>query len=199
MIRYLITPTLHGSWQFYRSAEHTSKTDFLNTLNKVPFTQSENMLKGIALEDAAVSVARGNAIIGDADWLQCVTEIAEEIKGGLFQERVYREECIGGYNVLLYGLADCIRRSWAKDIKFTENYEVGKYSDKIQHLLYMYCAGLPDFRYLISNGRSVWFEDYHATQRGVEDMFGTISEMLYDIMSDADFREAFNKNWGAKP
>lgn len=198
--RYLVTPSLYSSWNYYYNAEHTEKAEFLAKLQKVQEPRSENMQKGIDLENAAMIVSRGLPLVDDDPaWIECVTEIANEIKGGLFQEKVYTDIRIGDWDVLLYGKADCVRRDFVKDVKYTQNYDVGKYSDSIQHDLYLFCAKLPRFRYLISNGRSVWHEDYTQTLASIEMMRGRIYTMLYGIFADADFRAAYVANWTSRP
>lgn len=202
MPRFLVTSSLYGSWLYYRNAEHTVKADFLRTLRKEREAPTENMQKGIALENDVMQIVRGEDLLAQEsaeyfseDWLGCCKEIAEEVRGGLFQERVYRNERINDFDVLLYGKADCVRRDFIKDIKFTASYDLGKYSDSIQHDLYMHCSPAPSFRYIVSNGHSVWHEDYHQTAKSKEKMFADIYEMLCDIRADAEFNEAFTANW----
>lgn len=198
--RYLVTPSLYSSWNYYYNAEHTVKAEFLAKLQKVPEPRSENMQLGIDLENDVLRVVNGCVPDNeDPQWVDCCDEIAAEIKGGLFQEKVYTDIRIGDWDVLLYGKADCVRRDFVKDVKYTQNYDVGKYSDSIQHDLYLYCAKLPRFRYLISNGRSVWHEDYTQTPASIEMMRGRIYCMLHGIFADHDFRSAYVANWTSRP
>lgn len=199
MPRYLVTPSLYSSWSYYRSAEHTGKEDLLKTLRKVREPPSENMLLGIQLEEDVIRLARGQRVVNESEqWINCCMEIADEVRGGLFQEKLYTDMRVGDWDVLLYGKADCVRRDFGKDIKFTKSYDLGKYSDSIQHDLYMFCGGLPRFRYLVCNGNSVFHEDYHQTPKSVGIMKARIYEMLCDVLADADFRTAFIANWTSR-
>jgi hypothetical protein len=73
---------------------------------------------------------------------------------------------------------DVIKRDTIYDIKFTSNYELGKFYNSSQHRIYLYCLGLPKFQYLISDGKEYWTEDYH-NHEGIEDeLKGMISDFM---------------------
>jgi hypothetical protein len=205
MSRYLLTPSLHSSWYFYHLMEAKTKQDFLEVLLKKPLQQTEAMLDGIRFEDNVRSICDGPsdftkvAIKGTPAYADCVREVASIVRGGLRQEKVYTDTSLCGRSFLLYGKADVVKREWVYDIKFTGNYDIGKYSNSIQHLLYMHCSGLPKFAYLITDGRSVWREDYFLDDQTLPRLRGELSSMIDNIMADPDFKRAYIENWTTYP
>lgn len=162
------------------------------------------MLKGIKLEEdvvAAMSVplaAKVPEIIlpgRDAAWRDCCVKLAEIVRGGVYQEKVWKETVIGNYSVFLYGKVDFIKRDYIYDIKFTQGYDIGKYADSIQHDLYMLCANIPNFAYLVSDGRNIYQEGYSRSAKSQETMFTRIATMLNDIFADQDFAHLYDAHW----
>lgn len=202
MSRFLVTPSLYSSWSYYRNSETATKDDFLKVLRKEKEPPNENMLTGIRLEEDIVACSLRKAVPADLllpgrepEWIECCTRIAAFVEGGLFQEKVYREYGVGPYDVFLYGKVDVIKQQFAYDIKYSKSYEIGKYNDSIQHDLYMFCANLPRFAYLISDGRNVYQEDYARSVASEKLMFTRIFEMLNDIFADQDFAHAYDAFW----
>lgn len=199
MTRYLLTPSLYSSWSYFYSSEKKTKQDFLNTLLKIKEPPTENMLKGIKLEEDIRSVCEGRPWSSneDEDWGSVVLNIAEIVRGGLWQESVSKEVNIFGMTFLLYGKADNVKRDWIYDIKFTENYDIGKYLENIQHDLYMVCAEIPNFSYLITDGSNFWREDYHLESYTENHLKTWLAAMVENIFSDQDFKKAYLENWKA--
>lgn len=200
MQRHLLTPSLHSSWFFFHKMETKTKQDFLDTLMKKPIVQTEAMLSGIKFENDVMAF---NGTKVQETWAEekqqykdCVAEIASIVRGGLWQERVYSDTSLCGMNFLLYGKADVIKRDTIYDIKFTANYDTGKFSCSVQHLLYMHCSGLPKFKYLITDGKNVWTEDYFLDENTLPKLRGELSNMIENIMADEEFKAAYLANWG---
>ena len=127
-----------------------------------------------------------------------VKKVGDIVKGGLWQETVKKDLTVGNQEFLLYGRTDVIKRDTIFDIKFTSNYELGKFQDSSQHLIYLYCSDLPKFSYLISDGKDWWREDYfnHA---GIEDEIKTkISEFLSYLENDNEAKDLFQLKWISK-
>lgn len=204
MARFLITHSLHQSWNYFHGSEASARKDFLDVLNKVRQPVSEPMRRGRQLEDDVVSHCMGDAIVGGSAFRDvskygaCVMEIGRRVKNGLYQEKVYQGEHIFGYDCLLYGRLDFLNRNWINDVKYTEAYELGKFQQSIQHHLYMRCTKIPNFRYIVCDGRSVWEEEYCQSEQGERSLFGEIANMLDSIMRDIEMREAFVLNWTAR-
>lgn len=198
MPQYLVTASLYDNWRYYHLIEDKPKDEFLNTLARIKTPPNENMQKGIDFENDVRAVADGSvdpSRFAQTPRLDCVLEVANLVRGGLWQERVKKPVLIAGMEILLYGKADVMRREWVIDIKRTGNYEVGKYGPSIQHPLYMFCAGMPKFKYAATDEKSVWEEDYFWRSEMKEELFGKVADMLESIMSDAQFRELYLKNW----
>lgn len=192
-MKYLITPSLYNAWYWYKKLESSTKEDFLNTLNKVPFPQNENMLAGIKFEDDIRAYTLGNPSENE-----CVTEFGEILKNALWQEVVKKDLKTDYYDLLLYGKVDAIANKKIYDVKFTKNYDIGKYEYSIQHLLYMYCSGINDFEYLVSNGHATYKEAYSWGKSSLDLLQSRISDMLADILANSEFKAAFNQFWQAK-
>jgi hypothetical protein len=195
---YLVTHSLHSAWRWYKDSETSTKQEFLDTLNKVEKEPTEAMLAGRQFEEDVEAACRDKEMEPD-HYSKCVFEVADQVRGGLWQEKVYSEARLGGTSILLYGKADVVRRNWIYDIKRTANYDIGKYTSSIQHALYMHCSGIHNFRYLISDGRSVWHEDYRFDEAMEANMFGEIAQMLECILGDPEFSAAYQANWLSRP
>lgn len=127
-----------------------------------------------------------------------IKDIANIVKGGLWQQTVKKDLTVGNQEFLLYGRTDVIKRDTIYDIKFTGNYELGKFLDSSQHLIYLYCSDLPNFSYLISDGKDWWSEDYH-NHAGIEDeLKSKISGFLDYLENDKEAKEMFFSKWESK-
>lgn len=198
-MRYLLTPSLYNSWRYYNSREDSKKSDFLDTLLRKQFEPNDAMLKGIKLENDVVTVSKGKALDGETlDYTQCVNEIADLLKGCLWQQKAMFDLTINGQRFLMYGKADALKRDWCYDVKFTKNYDIGKFQKSIQHPVYLRGLGAPNFRYVISDGFNVWCEDYHNSPELQEEMESRVAEMVAGIFADDEFREAYIEKWQSK-
>ena len=127
MPKYYITPTLLNSWQY--NIKNGSLEEFIKVLNKEEFESTENIQKGFAFE-------------------KYMQENYEETKGGAYQVKISKE--YGDY--LLYGIVDCLKGGIIYDYKYTSNYEVGKFFNNNQTLMYL--EMIPEAKkmvYLITN------------------------------------------------
>ncbi|MDR0388438.1 MAG: hypothetical protein LBH73_00010 [Spirochaetaceae bacterium] len=183
---FLITPSLYSAWRYWADSEDAGKEAIMDALNKVQKERTPAMRAGIGFENAVRFVCGGGA---SEDF--CVLEAAERVTGGMWQQRVSRE--LGGD--LVYGIADVIRRNTIFDIKLAFKYETGKYEGSIQHLIYMYATGIPNFEYVVSDGREVYAESYRWGEKSLETLRGRISEMKASLLSDDEMRRAFQTHW----
>ena len=127
MAKYYITPTLLNSWQY--NIKNGSLEEFIKVLNKEEFETTENIQKGFEFE-------------------KYMQENYEETKGGAYQVKISKE--YGNY--LLYGIVDCLKGGIIYDYKYTKNYEVGKFFNNHQTLMYL--EMIPEAKkivYLITN------------------------------------------------
>lgn len=199
--RLLLTPSLYDSWRFFHLLESKPKQELLDTLLKIKTPPNDKMLAGIDFENAVRDYCEGRLTdlgMFDGTYADCVREVAGEVKGGLWQQSMQINMVIAGNPYLVYGKSDVMRRDWVKDIKFSSSYEVGKYTPSIQHAVYLVGSGIKKFRYLISDGRSVWMEDYFWEPDMEQLLRGKLATMVESLMADVEFRKAFLKNWKTK-
>lgn len=206
MTKYLITPSLLNSLQWYLKESFTKteveqRQEFLQTLRREKTEPNENIKKGIAFEDAVNFYAGLNYSLDsveDEGYNKIACELAEMVKGGLWQQSVKKDLRVGNQDFLLYGRTDVIKRDTVFDIKFTSNYELGKFQDSSQHLIYLYCSDLPKFSYLISDGKDWWREDYF-NHIGIEgEIKSKVSEFLDYLEGDKEAKELYFNNWISK-
>lgn len=127
MAKYYITPTLLNSWQY--NIKNGTLEDFIKVLNKEEFEPTESISKGFEYE-------------------KYMQENFEETLNGAYQVKVSKE--YGDY--LLYGIIDCLKGGIIYDYKYTKNYEVGKFFNNHQTLMYL--EMVPEAKkivYLITN------------------------------------------------
>jgi hypothetical protein len=184
---FLITPSLYSSWKYWmENEEDDSKADILDTLNKVEKPKSAAMQAGIDFEDDIRKVCEGAALEDP-----CVMEVADIVRGGMWQQRISKE--LDGD--LVYGTADVIKRDTIYDIKRVNQYELGKYEGSIQHLIYMYATDIPNFDYLISDGHSVYVEAYYSGSKSLDVLRARIADLKDSLLADTELSSAFIKNW----
>lgn len=222
MTKYLITPSLLNSYQYYIAnndefkSPADSRADFLKTLSKEKFVPNEAMQKGIIFEDSINDYCKDPLYINvksnvrstihlnffsDKEpcyYWDCVKSIGDIVKGGLWQQTCKKDLHIGNKEFLLYGKMDVVKRDTVYDIKFTSNYELGKFLDSAQHLIYLYCTGLPKFQYLVSDGEDFWIEDYFNDGNVENRIKSMISDFLGYLENDKEAKEMFETKWGAK-
>ena len=205
MTKYLITPTLLNSYQYYINDEFKSpadsRADFLKTLSKEKFEPNQAMQKGIDFENDIKAKCDGYILLDDKenpDYETVCGEITEIVKGGLWQESVKKDLQIGNQEFLLYGRTDVIKRDTVYDIKYTGIYELGKFLNSAQHLIYLYCTGLPKFKYLISNGKDFWQEDYLNNGNIENEIKSKINDFLSYLENDSEAKNLFETKWESK-
>lgn len=206
MTRYLLTPSLHSAWSWWRSADddHTdqARADLIRYLKREPIPPSEAMIRGRKLEDDIRAAADGTPMLplDDPSYEVTVREIADIVKGGLWQERTYTDLHFRGHgDFLLYGKIDVVRGPWIWDIKWTTNYFVGKYLTGLQHLAYPAGLKCPNFAYIASNGKQWWSEAYHSSPNDLDELRSRLLAMLDDIKNDKELAALYAANWTANP
>ena len=203
MTKHLLTTSLLNSFQWYLKESFTKteaeqRQEFLQTLRreKTPTTPAQE--EGLDFEIAVCELANlpySRKSIEDEGWNKIACELAEIVEGGIWQQSVKKDLKVGNHDFLLYGRTDVIKRDTVFDIKFTSNYELGKFQDSSQHLIYLYCSELPKFSYLISDGKDWWREDYfnHAGVEG--EIKSKVSEFLDYLEGDKEAKELYFNNW----
>ncbi len=191
---YLITPTLYNAWNYFMDSEQP-KEEFLDFLNKKPFEPTEAILKGINFEDAVHELDLiGTTSKVEGEELECAKDIAETIKGGFWQHAVSMQY----KDYIFYGKCDVIKGKTIHDIKRVSTYEIGKYQDSIQHLIYMICTDIPNFEYDICDGKNVYKESYTKERDTFDKVLSMTNSMINWLKVNPEFWEAFDKNWKSK-
>lgn len=160
MANTYITPTLLNSWSY--AIKNGTLEDFIKVLNKEEFEPTENILKGFEYE-------------------KYMQENYKETLNGAYQVKVSKE--YGDY--LLYGIVDCLKNGIIYDYKYTKNYDVGKFFNNHQTLMYL--EMIPEASkmvYLITNK----FEKIEYPENNFKD----IKNVEYNIGNI--FREEYTKD-----
>ena len=193
MTKYYITPTLLNSWSY--CIKNGTLEDFIKTLNKEPFEDTESILKGKAFE-------------------KYMQENYKETLNGAYQVKVSKE--YGDY--LLYGIVDCLKGGIIYDYKYTKNYDVGKFFNNHQTLMYL--EMIPEASkmvYLITNKFEEIeyvdnnFQDIRNIECAVGDIFReeytkdmfpeTIDSILYKFenwLKQYDLWDTYTEKWKCK-
>jgi hypothetical protein len=203
MTKYLITTTLINSYQYYINDEFKSpadsRADFLKTLSKEKFEPNEAMQKGIDFEEEIFKQCSLEKEVGKKLTSNPICDaIVKIVKGGLWQQTCKKDLHIGNKEFLLYGKMDVIKRDTIYDIKYTSNYELGKFLGSAQHLIYLYCTGLPKFKYLVSNGKDFWIEDYFNNVNIENEIKSKINDFLSYLENDSEAKNLFETKWKTK-
>jgi len=204
MDRYLITHSLLNSWLYalrdnpYEVADDgdeqklSSLEEFMLVLKREPTPVNEAMQKGIDFENLISNIIDGR---GDPAhrWYGAASEIAEIVKGGLWQHRARKETVIRGIPVVLYGRLDALKAGVVYDSKFSGSYEAGKYFDNTQHPMYLELVPQAiEFTYLVSNGSNVWPETY--TREETASILLTVSD-FFDWLDLRGLMGLYKEKW----
>lgn len=184
MSKYYITASLLNQWSY--CIKNGTLDDFIKTLNKEPFEDTESIIKGKEFE-------------------AYMQENYEETKNGAYQVVVSKE--YGDY--LLYGKVDCLKGGIIYDYKYTKNYDVGKFFNNHQTLMYLEIV--PEAKkmvYLITNkfegeeldGQLVVGDIFR--EEYTKDMFPeTINSILYKFetwLKQYNLFELYAEKWKCK-
>lgn len=221
-IKYLITPSLLGSFAWYLSDEsENNREKFLLTLKREKTPTTEAQAKGLKLEDDIrhacehgleifnlvniddcagdlIEPNTGEPYVEHNQRNKIILDLVDIVVGGLWQQTVKKSLQVGNQEFLLYGRTDVIKRDTIYDIKFTSNYELGKFLDSSQHLIYLYCSGLPSFSYLISDGKDWWREDYYNNEDVEDQIKSKIADFMSYLENDKEAKEMFINKWGSR-
>lgn len=199
MNKYLITPTLLNSYWYYVNSSYKSdnelRGDFLKKLSREKFEPTESMIKGNEFE----RMIRHNSDI-DESYKDVVAEIGNIVDGGMWQLKCSSDFNVPNinYSFFLYGRMDVVKKNYVYDIKYASNYEVGKFSESAQHLIYLYCTGLPNFSYLISDGKNFWKEDYFNHTNIKNEISSRIVDFMTYLENDNEAKNIYFKKWSSK-
>lgn len=204
--RYLMTHSLLSSWLYamksnpYEDAttERDPYEEFLQTLRREPTPTTEAMQNGIEFEDLVTAIINNDVekMKAHPSWFDAAFDVATVVGGGTLQYRAKREIYVDDMCFVLYGRLDVLKGGVIYDIKFTKNYDVGKYFDSTQHPTYLRIVPEAEkFVYLASNGSQVWPETYRRDE--TPPIEPIISDFLSFLKAN-DLFEIYKEHWEAK-
>lgn len=199
---FLITPTLLENYHWYMK-DVMSRQDFLDSLAKVKKEPTDLMKKGIEFENSVRKYCehfldRNLSDLVYREEYPTYIKIARIVSKGLWQVPCKKELQVEGENYLLYGRCDVIKDDTIFDIKYTENYYIGKYFSSSQWRIYLYCMEMQKFTYLASNGKEWWAEDYSANPHLEDDIKEKIWLFREGLKYDEKAEKLYLENWRAK-
>jgi hypothetical protein len=200
-MRYLITPSLINSWQWYMNCpddfEAQALSELVSALKREKTEPTEAILTGIRFEDDVHNVCvtrRAYRDDRDAFYARCVNDCAKVVDGGLWQVKVKKDATVCGQDFLLYGRIDVLKGPIVYDLKFTGRYETGKYKSNAQASFYLELAdGSERMIYLVSTGNDWWTEEYSVNN--VQSASQWVQE-FWQWLPD-DLRGLYTDNWEA--
>ena len=171
---YRLWATLLDGYDWYLSSEKDEAyQEFLDKLNRVPMPTSPEAAQGIAFQALIDSFHHPEQYERRPEWSKDGFTFNGDVVDEFVQKfyyahpNIYTEAVIDTRlgEVKLYGYADAILADSAYDIKFTGRYSKGKFLNNWQHRIYPYCLNkqgiyVSRFEYTITDGESVWIEDY---------------------------------------
>lgn len=200
MARYLMTHSLLSSWLYLMkenpyedmTTESDPMAEFMQVLRREPTSTNEAMRNGIAFEDLVTDIINDRADPNDK-WYEAAQKVAQRCSGGVLQFKVKKEVDVTGMTFLLYGRLDCLKAGEIIDIKFTKNYDPGKYFASTQHPMYLELVPeAKSFTYLASNGSSVWPETYRRDEAA--SIYPYISDFV-DWLTAVDLLSLYKEKW----
>lgn len=206
MSRYLMTHSLLSSWLYAMegnpyedmTTERDPMSEFMQVLRREPTETTSAMQDGIDFEDLVTRIAKGTQRPGDADETayEAAVNVANRVRGGVFQFKAYKNITVNGTDFLLHGRIDVLKAGEVIDIKFSKGYERGKYFDSTQHPVYMELVPeAKKFTYLVSNGHEVWHETYFREE--TPSIHGFISDFV-DWLVATGYMAIYKEHWATK-
>lgn len=162
---YRFYPSLLDAYTWYASSENeNAEQDFLNKINRVPFSSKEADKGTIFNEFIDNSLDMWEKFgLSYVDGI--AVEIIEKLQGS--QKQLFTSTTIefDGISVELYGYLDYLKLEKVVDLKTTKAYELGKYKNSLQ--LHFYPVSLIDngceieqFEFLVTDFEDVYSETY---------------------------------------
>lgn len=133
--KYLITPSLLNSWKYAISLDNDygNLEDFKKVLSREPSPTTEAQQLGFDFEDFMI-------------------KNYEPTKNGCYQVKVSNDIKTDTGSYVLYGRLDCLKAGKIIDYKHTGSYEVGKFFNSYQTLVYFELVPeATEFEYIVCN------------------------------------------------
>lgn len=172
---YQIYPTLLDAFVRYKkSGEYAEAEDayknLIDKINRVPQPETEEMQRGkhvklvIDAPENSSDFVIGNQFF-NYDERALLLQIRESMRGSVYE--VFTTAMLPtqyGY-VRLYGYVDNVLMDAAYDVKYTGRYELGKYYNSTQRLIYPFClnangATINTFTFIATDLAKIYWETY---------------------------------------
>lgn len=211
----LITPSLLDSWDWYMQNESdTARDEFVGVMKRICSPDNPDMMNGRAFE-ARVRIAsdpmhtdwitdndrydldQTSKHEDDDEYLACVYELANHLRGGVWQIALSRTENIGGIDFVKYGRIDVLKYGII-DVKYSHTFESGKYLGKAQTKLYLDLAPLaPWIQYAVCDGKVIYYGDKFLRE-DAEPINVDIRNFWNWLQSDKELFDLYVNNWQSK-
>ena len=125
--------------------------------------------------------------------MKAAFQFGQRCRGGQLQAREEKPVHWGSMELLLVGVADCLKCGIIYDIKRVQRYEYGKYQHSAQHPMYLEL--FPEamrFDYLIFDGSYCYREQY---RRGDFVPIRQTAEAFLKYLEDANLMETYQEHW----
>jgi len=204
-----MTPSLLDAFHYYKNTPWGSREDFIRTLSRVRSVPTEAMARGIKFEDDVHDYCGEAFEFCDFEkeeltekeqkkiklYNECVINIGDICKGGIWQPPVKKVIHINGWDFLLYGRCDVIKGDVVYEIKTTGKYDIGKYYPSAQYRIYLYCTGLTGLTYLITDCKQCWREDYFNNDNLEKEIIALIYNFIQYLGYDEEASRLFFDKW----
>jgi len=132
-----------------------------------------------------------------ARWYDGARQIADKVRGGVFQVKINQPLVVGNTEFLLHGRIDVLKFGTIHDIKFASRYEYGNYIDSAQHP--MYFAIVPEahtFSYQVYRDGFGAFEESYRRE-DTRDVAEIITEFM-EYLHARELIELYQQHWLAR-
>ena len=198
-VRFLLTQSLLAAWEWQYKAEDAEAAHkaFLRVLRRKHTPESTAIRNGIQFENMVSAYCDGIPPPAGHKWEKGIREIGEQVKGGVLQAALYKDVCIDGLRLLLYGRLDVLKAGTIYDIKCSRTYEPGKYLDSPQHPMYLeLCPEADRFTYLVwTKNKDVCRETY--TRRETPPIESVIRPFI-SYLENTGLDQIYTEKWKAR-
>ena len=198
---FLVTASLLNSWEWYLNSwddgEDAALADLVKTLKREPIEDNQAMREGRAFEDAVTDYCTNGVEPSNDSYGDCVREVAEYVRGKIFQYKASKLVTVDGVDFLLYGRMDAFGGPWIDDIKYGHSYEAGKYYDNPQLKMYLELEPGPiGMRFIYSDGSGVYLDEYR--RESVRSIVPTVREFWDWLNGFPEYLETYKREWVSK-
>lgn len=211
----LVTPSLLDSWNWFMQNESdTARDEFIGVMKRIRSPDNPAMMDGRAFE-ARVRIAcdpmhtewmtdndrydldQTSRMEDDDECKACIAELADRLRGGVWQIALSRTERIDGIEFVKYGRIDVLKYGIV-DIKYSHTFESGKYLDKAQTKMYLDLApAAPWMQYAVCDGKVIYYGDKFLRE-DVAPINEDIRNFWNWIQNDKELFDLYVENWQSK-